>query len=290
MRSSGNRSPRRAYQPQLESIEGRCLPGNVLGLALLPNLAPFPDLAPLTDGTAPSQTSAISPAVPRVNPVAVPEDEPGSTGPVVPGNVKPGAALDAPMLTTPLASEEDWVNVALAGAHVAGVATGSLQGTVFSSFCAGALPQDPPPGWPFFPAGGVWVLLGDQWQETAGDGTYAFTDVPPGGYTAGFFLESYGEARAEVSIAEGETSQLDIHFPFWIADAPGQFQVRFQPGTTTEEIDALNAAYGVTVLGVSRGLYRLQIPSWTYTDDFIAAYRAEPIVQSAGRPPIIFCP
>jgi hypothetical protein len=289
MRSPGSPSPRRPYRPSLEAVEGRCLPGGLLSQALLAPLTPFPDLTPFADDAALARPVDPSPPEEGRGAAAVARDAAGGTGTLAPAGVLAVPVPGGLGVKAPVAGDE-WAFAAFAGAGATGVAAGSVGGTVFSSFCTGVYPKDPPPGWPYFPAAGEWVELGGQRRQTDAAGRYAFTGVPPGEHVVGFFLQGFGEARQTVTVAPGGASQVDVYFPFWVAGSPGVFRVQFRPGVTAEEIDALNKAYGVTVLGASGSTYVLRIPLWTFTDDYIAAYGREPIVQSAGRFPVVFCP
>jgi hypothetical protein len=160
--------------------------------------------------------------------------------------------------------------------------TGSLTGTVIESFCfcSGELGFC---GQGERGAAGVTVQLGDELSAvTATDGSYVFPEAPPGTYTVGVFVDGFGMARARVKIQPGRTSAADLRTLFAV---PGQMIVTFVPGTTREEIDALNEPYGVTVLRVlsgASGTFLLQIPPGSYLQDLVDAYRRDPIVRFAG--------
>jgi hypothetical protein len=152
--------------------------------------------------------------------------------------------------------------------------TGRLAGTVFESYCdcGRQLTRG---------ASGVKLLLGDaEATLTADDGSYAFRDIVSGTYTFGAFVDGFGEARSEVTIAPSETSILDLDLPFSV---PGEIIIGFVDGTTREDVEALASSYGVTLMSYSGWWSLVRIPRGFYTADFIVAFQAEPIVRNAER-------
>ena len=165
-------------------------------------------------------------------------------------------------------------------------ATGSLRGRVFEHFCPSLM--DPKEGLGLGGlrgAAGVTVRLGDRSAVTGADGSYVFEGVPPGTYTVGVFVAGYGEARGQVTILPGGESHLDFTLPFV---APGVLLVQFVPGTTQEQVLALSEFYGIVQTYrpaplLLPDLWVLRIPQGTFTQDFIDAYRREPLVRSVTR-------
>lgn len=58
--------------------------------------------------------------------------------------------------------------------------------------------------------GWVHVVDNPYFFQTGGDGTFSITDVPPGDYTLVAWQEWLGEVEIPVSVAAGETTELDI--------------------------------------------------------------------------------
>ena len=84
-------------------------------------------------------------------------------------------------------------------------------------------------------------------------------------------------------IAPSETSILDLDLPFAV---PGEILVRFVSGGSRADAEALASSYGVTLRWVTPSdpdLAVVQIPLGFYTEDFMVAFQAEPIVSYVER-------
>lgn len=63
----------------------------------------------------------------------------------------------------------------------------------------------------------------------------------------------------------------------------GEMLVRFKPGVTKDQIEALNRSHGVRVLGFIEGIgvYKLGLPPGKTVPEMIERYRTSPLVEYA---------
>jgi len=170
--------------------------------------------------------------------------------------------------------------------------TGSVTGIVSENYCTGF-------GEGERGAPGVIVVLDELGDATltADDGSYEFDDVPPGTYNVSFFVagdppfqdQYFGQARTQVTVDAGATTELDILLPFEVA---GEIVAGLAPGTTKADAQAIADSYGFTLLqyfgSINVAVYL--IPQGTYTQDYLDFFNqgGDPLVVYA-EPNSEFC-